>query len=158
MRAGDEADLAMALAERALARAVLGTAAAGMLVGVVALLFLVLSQGRLDALTVPVVALAGTGQLTGLAAAAACAVRLREVRAGRVPQQRALAAQRSLRVLGQSAIALGAVLALVLVVLLDPTGRAVVGAAVGGGLLAQVVVALTVLRGPLGRASRAPRV
>lgn len=152
-----DGDLAAALAERALARSVLGAAGAGLALGTVALLFLVVSGSRLDALTLPVVALAGVGQVTGLAAAAACVLRLRQVRAGGSPQLLAAAAQRTLRVLGQAALVVGVLAAAALVLLLEETGTALLGAVVGTGLLAQVVVVLTVLRRPLGRASRAPR-
>lgn len=153
----DDAEvLAAALADRALARATLVTGLAGVVLGMVALGFLLLTGSRLDALTVPVVVLAGVGQLTGLAAAARCAVALRRARSGRPHRTEAGAAARFIRGLALAAAVLAAVVAAALVVLLDPLSGAVVGVALGAGLLAQAVLVLAVVRGPLARAARAP--
>lgn len=153
---GVDGDLVVALAERALARATLGAAVTGVVLGLLAAGFLVMSGNRLDATTLPVVVLAMIGQLGGLAGAAACAVRLRRLRAGGRPRDLARGAQHSLRLLARAVLAVGAGTAVLLVVLLDPLGSAVLASVLGAGLLAQVVVVLTVLRRPLGRASRAP--
>jgi hypothetical protein len=155
--ADDVNGLAAALAERALTRATLGAGLAGAVLGAIALGFLLMAGSRLDALTTPVVALAAVGQVAGLTAAARCALGARGVRAGHPPRDAAAAAQRFLRGLAALALGAGAVVALVLLLVLDPLPSALLGALLGFGLLAQAVVVITVVRGPLGRAARAPR-
>ena len=157
MSADDGRDLAGALAQRALARATLGAGLAGAVLGVIALGFLLMANSRLDALTAPVTALAAVGQLAGLTAAARCAVELRRLRAGAPPQEAAAAAHRFLRGLAPVTLAAAAVVAVVLVLSLEPFSSALLGTALGFGLLAQAVVVITVVRGPLRRAARIPR-
>ena len=153
----DDADaLAAALADRALARATLATGLAGVVLGMIALGFLLMMGSRLDALSVPVVVLAAVGQLTGLVAAARSAVALRRVRSGRPPRAEADAAAGFVRRLGVAIAVLAVVVAAALVVLLEPLSSAVVGTALGAGLLAQAVLVLTVVRVPLARAAHAP--
>lgn len=148
--------LAAALADRALARATLATGLAGVVLGMIALGFLLMTGSRLDALGVPVVVLAAVGQLSGLATAARSAVGLRRVRSGRPPRAEADAVARFVRRLGAAAVVVAVVVATALVVLLDPLSGAVVGTALGAGLLAQAVLVLAVVRVPLRRAAHAP--
>lgn len=152
----DDEDLLSAVTERALARAVLGSAGTGLLLGVLAAAFLVLSSSRVDATTVPVVVLLLAGQAGALAGAAAAAVGLRRVRAGHEPRRAAGVAQRTLRQLAVAVVAVGAVIAVAMPLLLQPRGTAALMSAVGLGVLAQVAVVLTVLRRPLQRVARAP--
>lgn len=148
--------LSAALVRRALVRATLGAGAVGAVLGLIALGFLLMAGNRLDALTVPVVVLAALGQVTGLAAAMRCATGVRRVRSGAPPRTEAESAQRFLRGLAPAVLALAAGGVAVLLVVLEPLSNALVGTALGAGLLAQAVVVVTVLRAPLRRAARAP--
>ncbi|MFC5997420.1 hypothetical protein ACFP6A_01560 [Quadrisphaera sp. GCM10027208] len=152
--AGEE-DLLRAVAERAAARAVLGSALAGFLAGLLALAFLWLSGSRVDATTVPVVVLLAIGQLAGVVAAGSAALRLRELRSGMPVRETAERAQRGLRTLARVTGVVGALTAVAMPVLLEPRATASFTAIAGLGVLAQVVVVLTVVRRPLSRVARA---
>ena len=153
----DERDLADALAERALARAAGSLAAAAVVLGVLAAVFLVLADGALDVRSLPQVVLLSAGQVVGLALAALALTRLRSVRS--VPGGGPSAAAVTAAVLDRVVVAVpvgGAVVAVVLVVVLAPRTTAALSAVVGLALLAQLSVLAAVLRRPLRRAARAP--
>lgn len=152
---GGEEDLLRAVAERAAARAVLGSALAGLLAGLLALAFLWLSGSRVDASTVPVVVLLAIGQLAGVAAAGSTALRLRDLRSGVPVRATAERAQRGLRTLARVTGVVGALTAVAMPVLLEPRATASFTALAGLGVLAQVVVVLTVVRRPLSRVAQA---
>lgn len=154
-RLGDEDDLLRAVAERAAARAVLGSALAGLVAGVLALAFLWLSGSRVDATTVPVVVLLAVGQLAGVVAAGSTALHLRALRSGVPVRDTAERAQQGLRTLARVTAVVGALTAVAMPVLLEPRATASLTALAGLGVLAQVVVVLTVVRRPLGRVARA---
>jgi len=154
----DEHDLLAAVTERALARAVLGAGGAGVLLGVIAVAFLAMSTGQAQSATLPVVLLLMVGQVGGLAAAAACVLQVRRVRTD--PADARQVAEAAQRVLGRLAVAVavaGVVVAVVMPLLVTPRGTAALMSAVGLGVLAQLVVVLTVLRRPLSRVVRAPQ-
>lgn len=79
----DAVDLADALAERALARTVVAGAGGAVVLGVLALAFVQLADGRLDATSAPQVAVLAVGQVSGLVVAWSTSRRLRAVRAAR---------------------------------------------------------------------------
>lgn len=148
--------LAEALALRALVRATAATALTGVVAGLLATTFLALSGSRLDATTVPVVTQLLAGQLAGLAAAAACARRLRALRAGRTSGPRAAGgAAHDLDRLLPVLVAAAGVLLVALPFVVRPAGAALLSSVIGAGVLAQVVVVIAVARGPLRRAARA---
>jgi hypothetical protein len=155
--AEDAAGLATALAERALGRAAVGSSVAGLALGLLAVAYLTLAGGRFDAGTGPVVVLLGIGQVAGLAAACACALRRRGLRSSHLaPQGVAAAGGRDLQLVLTAVVVCGGVSAVALPVLLTPHGTALLTTVVGVGVLAQLVVVLAVLRRPLQRAARAP--
>ncbi len=156
-RSDGEVDLADALAERALARAATGTATAGTALGALALVFVLLAGGRLDATSLPQLLVLGTGQLAGLAVAWTVSARLRAVRTspGTGPGHASGAAG----VLGRAVTAVpavGAVLALGSIVVLTPRSASAFSAVLALALLTQLALVLHVLRRPLLRAARRP--
>jgi hypothetical protein len=151
-----DVELDRAVVERALSRALVGCASVAVGLGLLAVVFLVLSGSRADATTLPVVVLLLVGQLGGLCAAVVCWSLLRGVRgAVRTPGAAASSAAEWLGRTSRTVAALGAVAAVALVVLLEPRGTALLTAVVGAAVLAQAVVVLTVLRRLLVRAAHA---
>lgn len=150
-----DVDLDRAVVERALGRALLGSALVGVGLGLLAVVFLMLSGGRADATTLPVVVLLLVGQLGGLCAAGVTGLLLRGVRTGaRAPGPAAATAAGWLRRTARAVTAVGAVTAVALVALLEPQATALLTAVVGAVVLAQGVVVLIVLHRRLLRAAR----
>ena len=159
MDAADElTSLADALADRALRRA--GTAATigGFLLGALALIFLVLAQGRLDETSLPQVLLLGTGQLAGLVLGVRCQLSARALSGERgTGQGRALAAAGLLR---RGLLVTGLVAGVVAgwsLLTLRPFTAAALSVAIGSALLSQFVVLLLAQRRGLLRAGPRPR-
>ena len=153
-QASEDLDLADALAERALGRATSAAAVAGLAMGTLALLFLVMAGGRLDARSLPPLLVLGIGQLAGLVAAAGGVTRLRAVRsvAGTGPGHAAGAAGLLRRLLVGTAV-LAAVVAAASVVALRPVVTAAFSALLALALLAQFLIVIFVQRRALLRAS-----
>ena len=154
---GAPPELADALAERALARAATGAATAGCALGLLALAFVLLAHGRLDATSLPQLLVLGTGQVVGLVVAWSASSRSRAVRAspGTGPGHASGAA----RVLGRAVVvapAVGAVLAVGSILGLTPRSASAFSAVLALALLTQLALVLHVLRRPLVRASRRP--
>ena len=152
--ASDDLDLADALAERALGRATSAAAVAGLAMGTLALLFLVMAGGTLDARSIPPMLVLAIGQLAGLVAAGAGVTRLRAVRSqpGTGPGHAAGAAVVLRRVLvGTSLLALA--IAIVSVIVLRPFVTAAFSALLALAILTQFLLVLFVQRRVLLRAS-----
>ncbi len=147
-------DLADAVAERALGRATAAAAFGGLALGVLALLFLTLEDGGVDARSLPQLLVLGVGQVAGLVAAAASASRLRTVRAvpGTGPGHAAGAAALLGRlVVVTSATGLG--VAAVGTALVRPVATGAFSAVVALALLSQLVLILHWQRRRLLRAA-----
>ncbi len=150
---GEEAGLGDALAERALSRAVSGSATAGLALGVLALLFLVLAHGAAGPNSIPQLLVLGAGWLAGLGTAAALVPRLRAARSvpGSGPGHAAGAARLMARVVIGVPVLAG-LLALGCVLLLEPRSVSGFSAVLSLALLAQFALVLHVLRRGLVRA------
>jgi len=153
----DGEGLSDALAARALARVVTGAAAAGFALGLLALVFVLLADGRLDATSLPQVLVLGTGQVVGLVVASAAATRLRAVRAvpGTGPGHASGAARTAGRAVVVASV-VGVVLAVGSIVVLTPRSASAFSAVLGLALLSQLALVLHVLRRALVRAARRP--
>lgn len=151
---GGDAGLADALAERALGRATATAALAGLLMGTLALLFLVMAGGTLDARSIPPVLVLGIGQLTGLVAAGAGVTRLRAVRfePGTGPGQAAGAADLLRRLVVGTSVAAASV-GVGCTLTLRPFATAAFSAVLAFALLTQFLLVLFVQRRVLLRAS-----
>lgn len=149
-------DLADALAERALTRTAGGLAAGGVVLGVMAALFLVLADSRLDAGSAPQVVMLSAGQVAALAVAGIALARLRSVR--RQPGHGPVAAASAARLVDRLAVAVpvvGAVIGATLVVTVTPRVTSLFSVVVSLAVLAQLSVLAAVLRRGLRRAARA---
>jgi hypothetical protein len=153
-RTGDDLDLADALAERALGRATAAGAVAGLAMGTLALLFVVMAGGDLDERSLPQLLVLGVCQVAGLVTAGRCVARLRAVRSapGTGPGHAAGAAV-MLRRLLVGTTALGAALGLLGVIVLRPIVTAGFSALLAVALLSQFVLVLEVQRRGLLRAA-----
>ncbi len=149
-----EPALADALAARALSRAVSGSATAGLALGVLALVFLVLAHGAAGPTSIPQLLVLGAGWLAGFGTAAALVPRLRATRSapGSGPGHAAGAARVMSRVVIGVPV-LGGLLALGCVLLLEPRSVSGFSAALALALLVQFALVLHVLRRGLVRAS-----
>ena len=153
----DRVALADALAARALGRAAAGGATAGCALGVLALAFVLLADGRLDATSLPQLLVLGTGQVVGLVVAASAATRLRAV--GAAPGTGPGHASGASRTVGRAVLVgavVGAVLGVGSIVALTPRSTSAFSAVLAMALLSQLVLVLHVLRRGLVRASRRP--
>lgn len=154
---GERQELADALASRALGRLAIGAATAGSALGLLALVFVLLADGRLDATSLPQLLVLGTGQVTGLVVAATAVGRLRAVRG--TPGSGPGHASGAARTVGRAVVvaaAVGAVLAAGSIVAVTPRSASALSAVLALALLSQLAVVLHVLRLALGRAARRP--
>jgi hypothetical protein len=147
--------LADALALRALGRLATGAAGAGTALGLLALVFVLLAGGRLDATSLPQLVVLGAGQVAGLYLAAEGFFRSRRVGAlpGSGPGEAAAAAftlSRAVVVVP----AMGLALALGSIAVLTPRSASAFSAALALALLVQLTLVLHVLRRGLARAGR----
>lgn len=157
MDTSDDIELADALAERALGRATAAVAVAGLVMGTLALLFVVMTDGAVDERSLPPLLVLGVGQVAGLVAAGGCATRLRAVR--RVPGTgpgHAAGAAVLLRQVQLATLALGGLAGLFGVVALRPIVTAAFSAVLALALLSQFVLVLHTQRRGLLRAARRP--
>ncbi len=147
-------DLADALAERSLGRATSAAAVAGLAMGTLAILFLVMARGALDARSIPPLLVLGIGQLAGLVAAGGGVTRQRAVRAepGTGPGHAAGAANLLRRLLVGTGV-LAAAVGLGSVFALKPLATAAFSALLALALLAQFLLVLFVQRRALLRAA-----
>ena len=153
----DVVDLADALAERALARAVAACAACALVLGVLALAFVTLADGRLDATSLPQVAVLAVGQVAGLVLAWTLSQRLRAVRAGRGSgpghaSGAALAARRTV----VAVPVVGLAVAAACTVLLEPRSTSAFSGLLAVALLGQLPLVLHLQRRGLRLAARPP--
>lgn len=150
-------DVADARADRALAQATATSALVGLALGMLAMTFLLIADGELGEQTLPQLLVLGLGQVAGLVAAAACAVRLRAVRStpGSGPGHAAGAAILLRRVIPTVAL-MALATAVACVAALSPRATSALSAAVSLALLSQLVLVLHVQRRALDRAARRP--
>jgi hypothetical protein len=154
-----DAEIADALADRALSRAVSSLAVASFALVVMALLFLVMSGGTLDARSLPQVVLLLTGHLAGVSVAAACLRSLRRLRvqvddgsAGSGPAAAGAAVPWLSRlVVGVPLLSVVAVV--VLAATVPPLSETVLSGAVGLAVVSQLSVLAAVQRSGLLRAA-----
>ena len=145
--------LADALADRALRRAGAAATAGGFALGALALVFLLLAGGRMDATSLPQVFILGTGQVAGLVLGTGCQLSARGLAADPGSGQgRASDGARLLR-RGMLATALvAAVAAAWALVMLRPLTVSALSVAIGSALLAQFLILLHLQRRALLRA------
>lgn len=146
--------LADALASRALGRLATGSAIAGCALGLLALVFVLLADGRLDATSLPQLLVLGTGQVVGLVVTATAVARLRAVRAapGTGPGHASGAA----RTVGRAVVVasvVGVVLAGSSIAALTPRSVSAFSAVLALALLSQLALVLHALRQALLRAA-----
>lgn len=149
-------DLADALAERALARAAGGLAAAAVVLGTLAAVSLVLAEGAAPARTLPPVVLLTAGQLGGLAASAAALAGLRKVRSR--PGTGPAVAKRTARLLDRFVVAVpvvGAALGAVVTAVTMPRAASLFVSLVTLLVLCQLAAVAVAVRGGLRRAAQA---
>lgn len=158
MDAADElTSLADALADRALRRAGTAATVGGFLLGALALVFLVLAQGRLDESSLPQVFILGTGQVAGLVLGAHCQLSARALAAERgAGQQRSLAAAAVVRRTLVTVLLVAGTVAVWSLVTMRPFTAAALSVAIGLALLSQFVVLMVVQRRGLLRAGPRP--
>lgn len=144
-----------ALAHRAVARPMRNIAISGGALGVLALAFIVVADGHLDATSIPQLGILGLGWLTGIIVPSYC-VRLQSaVHRGRLDPFEACA--RLDGVLRGTAIGLpvcALVLGIAMVALVEPTSTTVLSVAVSLAIVSQLVAVLVAVRPGVRRAAR----
>lgn len=150
--------LADALADRALRRAGAATTVGGFVLGALALIFLLLAEGRVDAGSLPQVFILGTGQVTGLVLGLRCQLAARRLRSepGAGPSRARTAAGVVRRGMVTMALVAGAV-ALWSLVVLRPFTAAALSVAIGSALVAQFMILVHLQRRALLRAGARSR-
>lgn len=149
----DDPGLAAAVAERALARTARGAALGGCALGLLALAFLFIADGTLDARSIPQLLLLGLGQLVGLGAAGLAVLAIRHCRVGHdaILQTRQAASRlfRAIQVLtiGSAGIAVGCL------AVLRPFTITALSVVLSLAIVAQLALVLVALRGRLRRAA-----
>lgn len=151
---GERTALADALADRALRRAGTATTLGGFALGALALIFLLLADGRADVGSLPQVFILGTGQVAGLVLGLRCQLAARRLTTDLGSGQlRALTAATLVRRgMVTTALVAGAV-ALWSLAMLRPFLAAALSVATGSALLAQFMILLHLQRRALLRAT-----
>lgn len=152
---GNDPDLDVALAGRAINRAMRGTALAGGVLGVLALAFLVVAGGELGPQSIPQLVILGIGWAAGVLLPVLCVRAETRLRAGRsTPLDACLRTERALHraIIGLPLMAL--VCAASLIGWLTPRGTTALSVVVALAILSQAVVVMVTLRSGLRRAAR----
>lgn len=149
--------LADALADRALRRAGSAATIGGFALGALALVFLMLAEGRVDATSLPQVFILGAGQVAGLVLGLRCQLAARQLAADPGSgQDRAAAAADLLRRGLLTVTLVAAAVAVWALVVLRPFTSAALSVAIGSALLAQFMILMHLQRRALLRAGPRP--